>query len=429
MMMKISLSQRVYFFTLGCCLLFFILLMSLLWSSQVIELAFSRDNYSQQLDNQTNQLKQLVISDNIYASQYSNSNWQTLQVELTNVLNSSPELTPQQQTIQNSIYSQNENLKRLFRQITKNELKNASPAIKRLLKAKLITQLEAIRSDSLQLSAIAQKDIYNTIENQALFIISIFAASIIVLLFGAFSLTRIVRKSLDEVKSAFKQNHSGHFQKIQLSHQSQEFDNIAKAFNAMNEKLSETTVSLAVMRTVVEERTQVLEHLSNTDPLTKVANRRALFERANMEFARAKRNKSNLSILLLDCDLFKNINDDFGHLIGDDFLINICKVCLKEIRNIDFLARYGGEEFIIILPDCDTAGSIETANRIQNSLAKHYVAIDDKEIFVTLSIGVSMLSERHKNLDQLINDADKAMYQAKKNGRNRIEVLMPSNLH
>ncbi len=108
---------------------------------------------------------------------------------------------------------------------------------------------------------------------------------------------------------------------------------------------------------------------------------------------------------------------------------HICKICHQEIRDIDFLARYGGEEFIIILPDCDLNGGVEIANRIQSSLARHCVSIEDKEICMTLSIGICMLSDKHKSFDELINDADQAMYLAKKNGRNRIEVTGDHNLH
>ena len=415
--MNISLLQRIFFFTLGCCFLFILLLGSVIWSSQAIELAFSRNHYAQQLTNQTNTLKQLVANDNIYDSNYSINDWQSLEVKLTALLKSSPQLTEQQQTIQNSLQSQNESyneilynkpqnesLKSLFTLINKNKLKNASEIIKKHLKTKLMIQLEAIRSDALHLSAIAQKDIYNTIKKQAILIISVSAVSILALIFGAFTLTSIVRKSLNEVKRAFEKNHCGDYQNIQLSHHSQEFDSIAEAFNTMNEKLSESTVSLSEMKKIVDERTHVLEQLSKTDPLTKVANRRALFERANMEFSRAMRSKSKLTLLLLDCDFFKNVNDEFGHLFGDELLIHICNICGQEIRDIDFLARYGGEEFIIVLPNCDIAGGIETANRIQNSLARHCVAMAGKKICVTL-------------------------YLAKENGRNRIEVLPAPNLH
>lgn len=225
-----------------------------------------------------------------------------------------------------------------------------------------------------------------------------------------------------EVKQAFENSHSGHFQEIKLSIKSQEFDSIAHAFNLMNNKLSETTVSLEFMTDMVKQRTKVLEQLSNTDSLTKVANRRALFERGNMEFSRALRHKTDLALILLDCDLFKNINDKYGHLFGDEVLIHLCDICGKEIRDIDFFARYGGEEFIIILPGCGLKEGIDIANRIQCSLANNGLVIDDDEVCVTLSIGISILQNHHKSLDQLINDADKAMYQAKHNGRNKIEI-------
>lgn len=429
LVMNISLSQRIFFFVLSCSLLFMLVLVSVIWSSYAIEKAFNRNNYAQQLTNQSYRLKQLVANDNIYEVDYNLNDWQVLEDKLTSLLQSPPKLTAKQHTIQMSLQNQNENLKNLFTLINKNKLKNASDIIKQHLKTRLMIQLEAIQSDSLQLSAMAQKGIYNTIKQQSLLIISVSVASIVGLLFGAFVITYIVRKSLNEVKSAFEKNHSGDFQNIEFSHHSQEFDSIAKAFNAMNKKLSDTTVSLAVMKQVVEQRTQVLEQLSNTDALTKVANRRALFERANLEFSRARRAGTDFTLLLLDCDFFKKINDDFGHLFGDQLLIQLCDICRQEIREVDFLARYGGEEFIIVLPDCDTAGGIEIANRIQESLAQNCIMVGEKEVFITVSIGACTLNEHHKNLEQLINDTDQAMYQAKKNGRNRIEVLRPKNLH
>ena len=427
--MKISLSQRIYFFTLSCCLLFTVLVSSILWSSQKVELAFSRENYAHKVENHANILKQLLISGNIYDSNYSADNWLTSQKKLISLLKLAPHLTPQQQTIQNSINSQSQNVKRLFSKINDNKLKNANVVIKNHLKTRLMTQLEIIRADSVHLSTIVQKDIHNVIKRQALFIVSILAVSIFILLYGSFRLTKIFRTSLDEIKSAFEKNHSGHFQKIQLSNHSNEFDSIVKAFNLMNIKLNDTTVSLEQVKKIVDDKTHVLEQLSNTDPLTKVANRRALYERGDMELSREHRTHNNLSLILLDCDYFKNINDQFGHQVGDELLKHVCNICNQEIRDIDFLARYGGEEFIIILPDCDLNGGVEIANRIQNSLAKNILTIAKKEINVTLSIGISMLSDKHKNFEQLIKDADKSMYLAKNNGRNRIEIAGEHSLH
>ncbi len=420
--MNVSLTQRIYFFTLTCCILFIVIVGSILWSSEKVDLAFSREEYSQKVSNHASILKQLIISDNIYANNYNADNWLILQSKLMNLLESAPELTPKQQVIQNSINSQSISAKRLFSKINENQLIDASESIKQHLKTRLMTQLEVIRADSVQLSNIVQEDIYNVVKRQSLFIFIILAVSILILLYGSGRLTKVFKVSLNEVKNAFENNHSGNFQKIKLSNQSDEFDTIVTAFNLMNHKLSETMVSLAMMKNIVEDRTRVLEQLSNTDPLTKVANRRALFERGDLELSRADRIHNNLTLILLDCDYFKNVNDEYGHQVGDELLKHICKICNQEIRSIDFLGRYGGEEFIIILPDCDIDGGIEIAKRIQKSLKENNLTIEDKELIVTLSMGISMLTDENETFEQLIHKADKAMYTAKENGRNRIEV-------
>ncbi len=420
--MNVSLTQRIYFFTLTCCILFIVIVGSILWSSEKVDLAFSREEYSQKVSNHASILKQLIISDNIYANNYNADNWLILQSKLMNLLESAPELTPKQQVIQNSINSQSISAKRLFSKINENQLIDASESIKQHLKTRLMTQLEVIRADSVQLSNIVQEDIYDVVKRQSLFIFIILAVSILILLYGSGRLTKVFKVSLNEVKNAFENNHSGNFQKIKLSNQSDEFDTIVTAFNLMNHKLSETMVSLAMMKNIVEDRTRVLEQLSNTDPLTKVANRRALFERGDLELSRADRIHNNLTLILLDCDYFKNVNDEYGHQVGDELLKHICKICNQEIRSIDFLGRYGGEEFIIILPDCDIDGGIEIAKRIQKSLKENNLTIEDKELIVTLSMGISMLTDENETFEQLIHKADKAMYTAKENGRNRIEV-------
>jgi len=420
--MNVSLTQRIYFFTLTCCILFIVIVGSILWSSEKVDLAFSREEYSQKVSNHASILKQLIISDNIYANNYNADNWLILQSKLMNLLESAPELTPKQQVIQNSINSQSISAKRLFSKINENQLIDASESIKQHLKTRLMTQLEVIRADSVQLSNIVQEDIYDVVKRQSLFIFIILAVSILILLYGSGRLTKVFKVSLNEVKNAFENNHSGNFQKIKLSNQSDEFDSIVTAFNLMNHKLSETMVSLAMMKNIVEDRTRVLEQLSNTDPLTKVANRRALFERGDLELSRADRIHNNLTLILLDCDYFKNVNDEYGHQVGDELLKHICKVCNQEIRSIDFLGRYGGEEFIIILPDCDIDGGIEIAKRIQKSLKENNLTIEDEELIVTLSMGISMLTDENETFEQLIHKADKAMYTAKENGRNRIEV-------
>lgn len=414
---------------MSCCLLFAIIVSSIFWASAKVELAFTRNIYAQKVENHTNTLKQHIISEDIYDKQYTADTWLLLQSKLVKLLRTAPDLTPHEQTIQNSIISHSNNVKRLFDKINANKLKNANETIKKHLKARLMTQLEIIRADSEQLSITVQDDIQTEIKRQVFIIIGILAVSFVLLFYGSFRLTYIFRTSLGEVKAAFKKNHSGHFQKIKLSKSTVEFEAVVTAFNLMNHKLSETTVSLAQMKKTVAEKTQDLEQLSRTDPLTQVANRRALYERGNIELARKNRSTHQLSLMMLDCDYFKRVNDEFGHRVGDKLLKHICSICHQEIRDIDFLARYGGEEFIIVLPDCDLNGGAEIAKRIQTALTNHCLKIDDDEVCITVSIGISTLCNKHQNFEQLINDADKAMYMAKEKGRNRIEVSNEKNLH
>ena len=126
---------------------------------------------------------------------------------------------------------------------------------------------------------------------------------------------------------------------------------------------------------------------------------------------------------MLDCDLFKDVNDQYGHAFGDEVLKHICNICSTEIRNIDFFARYGGEEFIILLPESELAGAVKTAERIQKSLASNCPSFEGNEITVTLSLGICTVSDSHTNFEAVIKDADTAMYRAKESGRNRIEVF------
>ena len=421
--MKLSLQQQISFFTISSCLLFIILVFNIIWAVQVVEIALEREEYADEVEHHSHVLKQFILSENIYASDYNTENWLTLNNKFSNFLRLAPSLTPQQQTIQNSIKSQNESLLHLFNAISKNKLKNTDDTIKKHLKLRLIMQLEAIRTDSIQLFTIVKQDIRRIIKHQVILVLSTLALIIITLVYGAFRLNKIFRTSLKEIKTAFEKNHSGRFQTIHLSNQTEEFNSIVSAFNTMNKKLSKTTVSLESMKKIVDEKTRVLEEISNTDPLTNVANRRALFERGNSEFARVQRTHGQLTVVLLDCDLFKNINDDFGHLVGDEILKHLSNICTQEIRNIDFFARYGGEEFVIILPDSDVSGAVETANRIQRALSEKGINHEGVDINVTVSIGICSVTKIHNSFEQLIKDADTAMYRAKENGRNRIEVI------
>lgn len=155
------------------------------------------------------------------------------------------------------------------------------------------------------------------------------------------------------------------------------------------------------------------------DDLTGLHNRRYFNERLIEEVDRANRYGSTISLLLCDIDHFKNVNDTFGHPIGDAVLIWIGKIFHDKLRKTDLVARYGGEEFAIILSNTPKAKSLEIAENLRCAVAESFLPENEK-VKVTISIGVSTLGEEASSYDGLIYAADKALYQAKSQGRNKV---------
>lgn len=160
-----------------------------------------------------------------------------------------------------------------------------------------------------------------------------------------------------------------------------------------------------------------IERLAVTDHLTGIFNRRHLIDRFTEELQRARRNRNHLSFLIADIDRFKDLNDNYGHLKGDEVLKAIVRRIAKSIRGYDILGRFGGEEFIVILPETDIEDAMNLAERIRTGIKE--TSIDD--MAVTVSIGVATLEIEDKNIDDLIRRADKALYAAKEAGRNCVK--------
>lgn len=172
---------------------------------------------------------------------------------------------------------------------------------------------------------------------------------------------------------------------------------------------------------VIQERTKELEILATHDDLTGVFNRNAFRQQLEMEFERAVRYGHSLSVFMLDLDHFKNINDEYGHLVGDRMLTSIAAVITKVIRKTDFVARYGGEEFVVILPETGLAESEEMAKRLRLEIADCQIETKKGEaVSVTTSIGVATYPDHAASEEDLIGNADKALYKAKDEGRNRV---------
>ncbi len=174
--------------------------------------------------------------------------------------------------------------------------------------------------------------------------------------------------------------------------------------------------------TLRKERENNLRNQADHDPLTQAWNRRYFEKEVPQRIKSLINSGKYYSLLMIDADKFKNINDTYGHKIGDKILIEIVDVCNHSLRSNDLVCRFGGEEFMVYLDDTDSASGVKVAERLRDLISKSVIKGDNNEnISVTVSIGV-VSSEKTDSLDVLLKQADDAMYLAKHNGRNRVEL-------
>jgi diguanylate cyclase len=171
----------------------------------------------------------------------------------------------------------------------------------------------------------------------------------------------------------------------------------------------------------LEAELRHMSELVREDQLTGSLNRRGLDDVFERETARADRRGTPLCLAILDLDDFKRLNDTYGHLAGDNALKHLVKVVKETLRSMDVIARFGGEEFLILLPETTVEAAAQTMTRLQRELTKHFFLHDNEKLLITFSAGVAL---RYPNETQaaLVARADKAMYHAKKSGKNRVTV-------
>lgn len=200
---------------------------------------------------------------------------------------------------------------------------------------------------------------------------------------------------------------------------------LTKPFNS-RELIARVASGMRILR-LEEELMQAriqMEALAMHDGLTGLLNRRAIEEYAEAEFNMAGRKKQAMSVILLDIDHFKNVNDQFGHKFGDVVLRQVAQTLKEDLRNYDRVGRWGGEEFLLILPGTELKDAVTVAERLRSKTAAVQTSLENGETFsIHISLGTACTTGQFQSLAKLIDAADQALYQAKQSGRNRVCVF------
>ena len=170
----------------------------------------------------------------------------------------------------------------------------------------------------------------------------------------------------------------------------------------------------------IETQEQELHKMAFIDPLANCHNRRSFLANANTAFERSRRYKHTFAILFIDIDRFKDINDNYGHAIGDEALKEMTRICQDNIRDSDILGRIGGDEFGIILQECGLEFAIQTAEKLRERISDHIVSSDVGTIRLSISVGAATAIPSDKDIYDILKRADKNLYEAKRSGRNLV---------
>ena len=190
------------------------------------------------------------------------------------------------------------------------------------------------------------------------------------------------------------------------------------------ERLAELNESLelqvAERTSELEEAKQIAEQLARTDSLTGINNRRAFFESASIIHENARRFNHGYSILMIDIDRFKQVNDSYGHVSGDLVVRELANTIIHTIRSVDIAGRIGGDDFGVILPETSAVDALFLAERLRLDFSSKSIPVNDGYLSFTISIGTAFLTETDRSLEDVIANADNALYGAKDQGRNSV---------
>jgi len=197
------------------------------------------------------------------------------------------------------------------------------------------------------------------------------------------------------------------------------FQTLSEKYSRLVKRMDKITRISDNYQMRLREVNALLDEYARTDSLTGISNRRDLTNRITQEISRANRFKRTFSLLMLDLDRFKRINDDYGHLAGDHLLKEISGKMKSLLRTIDTCGRWGGEEFLILLPETPPSGAFLVAENMRSAIQSLRVTFNDQVLQVTVSIGVHQYHEG-ETIDECLRLGDEALYKAKRHGGNRI---------
>lgn len=260
---------------------------------------------------------------------------------------------------------------------------------------------ESAREDIFLLEQLGRK--HNVI------LVILFAVFIVFISMVMYSLNKLVFKPISHVSEALKLEALGKKSNINLPAYSKETDDLINAFSEMSHQ--------------VHVRQEELEYHALHDALTSLANRTLLLDRIEYQIKNAKRESNSLSLLVIDLDRFKEVNDTLGHIAGDSLLIKVGEVISSSVREVDTVARFGGDEFSVLLVDTTSEQAMNICRKIQNALSKTFI-VDSLEVSIGASIGISLFPDHSSDVYGLLRYADIAMYCAK-NNKTGFEIYNP----